>query len=45
MVMSNVEGDVLDELGSGLNFLIGAPQLVPEVKAKDITHIDRLEES
>ena len=33
MVMSNLEVDVLDELGSGLKFLLalGSPQLVPEV--------------
>ena len=28
MVMSNMEMDTLDELGSGLKFLLGSPQLV-----------------
>ena len=31
IVMSTLEVDVLDELGSGLKFLFGSPQLVPEV--------------
>ena len=31
MVMSNLEVDVLDELGSGSKFILGSPQLVPEV--------------
>ena len=29
--MSDLEVDVLDELGRGWKFLIGSPQLVPEV--------------
>ena len=31
MVLSDLEVLVLDELGSGLKFLLGSPQLVPEV--------------
>ena len=34
MVMSDLEVDVLDELGSGcLKFLFGPPRLVPEISA------------
>ena len=34
MVMSDLEGDVLDELDRGLKFLRGSPQLVPEVSPR-----------
>ena len=34
MVMSDMEVDVLDELGSSLQFLLGSPQLVPEVSPR-----------
>ena len=35
MVMSDLEADVLDELGSSLKFLLnGSPQFVPEVSPR-----------
>ena len=34
MVMSDFEVDVLDELGSSSKFLLGYPQLVPEVNPR-----------
>ena len=34
MVMSDLEVDVLDELGSSLKFLLGSPLLVPEVSPR-----------
>ena len=34
MVMSDLEVDVLDELDSTLKFLLGSPQLVPEVSPR-----------
>ena len=33
-VLSDLEVDVLDDLGSGLKFLLGSPQLVPEVSPR-----------
>ena len=34
MVMSDLEVDVLDELDSSSKFLLGSPQLVPEVSPR-----------
>ena len=33
-VMSDLDVDVLDEVGSSLKFLLGSPQLVPEVSPR-----------
>ena len=34
VVTSNLEVNELDELGSGFKFLLGSPQLVPEVSPR-----------
>ena len=34
VVMSDLEVDALEEMGSGLEFLLGSPQLVPEVSPR-----------